>query len=257
MHWGYGTRARARATLSAIARRYCASRVIAVSESARLKYAAHAVVDPEQVVTIHNGIDVTAEPGAGLAVRRELGLGEGDLVVGMVSALRREKGHDVALTAIEQLRAAHPRLRLLIVGAGPAAEEIARQAAPLGETVVLAGPRYDVMRVMDAVDVCLHPSRADAFPTTILEAMAAGVPVVASAIGGIPEIVDDGTTGVLVQAPPVPQEVADALGSLLDDPLRRQALARAGRLRYEQEFTSGPWIRRVRALYDNVLAEAR
>jgi glycosyltransferase involved in cell wall biosynthesis len=257
MAWPLGARARARAVLSLVARRYCASRVIAVSDSARGVYSSQAIVDPEQVVTIHNGIDVPAQPGAGVSVRSELGLHEDDLVVGMVSALRPVKGHDVALAAIEQLTRRYPRVRLLIVGAGPSAGEIARRAAPLGGSVVLAGARYDVMRVLDAVDVCLHPSRADAFPTTLIEAMAASVPVVATAVGGIPEIIDDGGAGILVPAPPTAEAVAGALARMLDDPQLRQDLAQSGRRRYEQEFTSGPWIRSVRALYDAVLAEER
>jgi glycosyltransferase involved in cell wall biosynthesis len=257
MAWGSGAKARAKFTVSALARRWCADRVIAVSESSRRAYAAHSVVDPTRVVTIHNGIDVAAEPGAGAGVRRELGLREDDFVVGMVSALRHEKGHDIALEAVAALRGEHPRLRLLIVGGGPLEAEIARMAAPLGDAVVLTGLRHDVMRILDCIDVCLHPSRADALPTTLIEAMAASVPVLASAVGGIPEIVADGRTGILVDAPVTREAIAAALIALMDDPVRRGELATAGRERYEQEFTSGPWIRRIRALYDAVLAESR
>ena len=114
---------------------------------------------------------------AGARVRAELGLGADDLVVAMVSSLRPEKGHDVAL---EALRASLPRfrsLRLVVVGDGPLRPWLERAAAALGDRVVLAGYRPDVLAVLDAADVLLQPSRADALPTAVLEAMAASVPV--------------------------------------------------------------------------------
>jgi glycosyltransferase involved in cell wall biosynthesis len=233
----------------------CADRVIAVSESARQEYLRRGWGREHQVVTIPNGSDLVAEPGQGAAVRRELGLLHDDLVVAMVSALRPEKGHDVALAAVAALRERWPRLRLLIVGEGDLEPELAAAARASAGTVVMAGLRADVMRVLDAADVLLHPSRADAYPTTLLEAMAASVPIVASAVGGIPEIVAAGHTGVLVEGPPQPADFALALAELLGDPARRAELARAGRAQYDREFTALPWVTRTRALYDAVLRE--
>ena len=121
----------------------------------------------------------------------------------------------------------------------------------------MTGPRFDVMRLLDATDLYLQPSRADAFPTTLLEALAASTPVLATDVGGIPEIVVHDRTGVLINAPPTPEQLAEAIGSLLDDPRRRCDLAHAGRRRYEDRFTADPWVRRTRALYDAVLCEVR
>lgn len=252
MDWDGSVRARAKLQLAAAARRWGAARIIAVSDSAREVYLARRWARPDQVVTIHNGVDVSPEPGAGEAVRRELGIARDALVLGMISALRPEKGHDLAIEAVESLRRRFPQLRLLIVGQGAAGEEIARLAAPLGGSVVLAGRRSDVMRVFDAVDVCLQPSRADAFPTTLLEAMAASVPVIATAVGGIPEMLDD-QTGILLPAPPTTEALAEAASHLLNDPARRRQLAAAARRRYEARFTADPWIRRTRELYDAIL----
>lgn len=236
--------------------KHCAARVIAVSETAREEYLRRGWAREGQIVTIHNGIDVDPCPGAGAEVRRELGLRPDDLVVGMVSALRPEKGHDTALEVVGRLRSRFPQLRLLIVGRGDLSDEIRARAASLGDAVVMAGLRHDVMRVFDAIDVCLQPSRADAFPTTLIEAMAASVPVVAAAVGGIPEIVGDGRTGVLVPAASRPEAFVEALDRLLRDPVRRGELAAAGRHEYEQRFTAIPWVRSTRALYDAVLAES-
>lgn len=235
--------------------RGCAARIIAVSDSARRHYLERGWAREEQIVTIHNGIDVTAEAGAGAAVRAELGIEPGAFVVGMVSALRPEKGHDLAIDAVARLRARFPHLRLLIVGQGAVGEEIARRARALDGAAVLAGRRSDVMRVFDAIDVCLHPSRADAFPTTLIESMAASVPVLATAVGGIPEIITDGRSGVLMAAPTTAEQIAHSLAALIGQPERRRELAAAARLDYEQRFTADPWVRRTRMLYDEVIGE--
>jgi glycosyltransferase involved in cell wall biosynthesis len=248
--WGAGVNARRRLV------RACATRIIAVSDSARREYLRRGWARENQIVTVHNGIDAAAAPGAGAEVRRELGLAPDDLVVAMVSALRPEKGHDIALEVIRSLRAKHPRLRLLIVGRGALADQITTQAADLGDAVVMAGMRHDVMRVFDAADVCLHPSRSDAFPTTLIEAMAASVPVLATDVDGIPEIIADGETGVLVPAPPRAQAFADALDVLLADPETRDRLAHAGRLEYERRLTTRPWVAGTRAVYDSVIAQS-
>jgi glycosyltransferase involved in cell wall biosynthesis len=248
---------RVKGALFMLSQRYCAARVITVSESARRAYLKQSWGMDKRVVRIYNGVDIAATPGSGAAVRHELGIGASDLLVGMVSALRPEKGHDIAITAIAALRQRFPHLRLLIAGQGPNAAELARLAAPLGDTVVLAGRLTDVARVFDALDVCLHPSRMDAFPTTLIEALATSVPVLASAVGGIPEIIDDGVTGVLVAAPPSADTLADELGLLLADPTRRRALAGAGRRAYLEHFTARPWVEDTRALYDAVLDEHR
>jgi glycosyltransferase involved in cell wall biosynthesis len=234
----------------------CAARIIAVSQSARRDYLRRGLGREDQVVTIHNGVDVVPAPGSGPKVREQLGLGPDDLVVGMVSALRPEKGHDVAIEAIRALRGRVPGLRLLIAGQGDLEGEIRRRAQDLDDVVVLAGLRSDVMGVLDAVDVCLHPSRADAFPTTLLEAMAASVPVLATAVGGIPEIVEDGRTGVLIAAPPTSPALADALAGLLADPARRARLGTAARASYLERFTAAPWLRALRTLYGQVLEES-
>ena len=234
----------------------CAARIIAVSQSARRDYLRRGLGREDQVVTIHNGVDVVPAPGSGPKVREQLGLGPDDLVVGMVSALRPEKGHDVAIEAIRALRGRVPGLRLLIAGQGDLEGEIRRRAQDLDDVVVLAGLRSDVIGVLDAVDVCLHPSRADAFPTTLLEAMAASVPVLATAVGGIPEIVEDGRTGVLIAAPPTSPALADALAGLLADPARRARLGTAARASYLERFTAAPWLRALRTLYGQVLEES-
>jgi glycosyltransferase involved in cell wall biosynthesis len=102
--------------------------------------------------------------------------------------------------------------------------------------------------------VLLHPSRHDALPTTIIEAMASSTAVLATRVGGIPELLDDGVSGALVPAPPTAPMLAVALGELLRDEPRRRRLAAAGRARFEVEFTAERWAARVGELYREVLA---
>ncbi len=245
-------RDRVRSRLAARARRHWHARVIAVSDHMRAVYLAAGADRPDHVLTVHNGIAREPAPGAGARVRAELGLAPEDLVVAIVAVLRPGKGHDVAVAAVEHVRRALPAARLLIAGDGPARDEVARLAAPLGDGAVLAGHRDDVMAVLDAADVLVHPSRADAFPTVLLEALAAGLPVVATAVGGIPEIVEDGRTGVLVPPPPGGRAFAEPLARLLRDGELRRALGRRAQERFAAEFTAERWARRLRAVYDEV-----
>jgi glycosyltransferase involved in cell wall biosynthesis len=192
------------------------------------------------------------DPGAGARARAALDLGPDDLVVAMVTVLRAGKGHEVALAALPALRERFPRLRLLVLGDGPARAQIERLAAPLGPAVVFAGHRDDVPDLLAGADVLLHPTARDALPSALLEAMAAGVPVVASRVGGVPEVVVDGETGLLVSAPPSAGVVTAALARLLGDPELRARLGKAGRTRYEREFTAERWAGRLRSVYEEV-----
>lgn len=255
MEWDTSLRERVKDRLMDLARSVCAQSVVTVSDRARRALLEAGYGRRSGLVTVHNGVDAHAVPGAGRAVRSELGLAPEQLVVTMVSVLREGKGHEVAFEAVRALREDHPELRLLVVGDGPAAERIRHQSRGFEEEVVFAGHRDDVMRVLDASDILLHPSRVDAFPTALLEAMAASVPVVATDVGGIPEIVDDGRTGLLLEAPPDSGVVARVLGELAGDPERRRDLGSAGRARFEAEFAAERWAARMRALYESALLD--
>ena len=262
--WSTGAmRDRIKDRLMARARKRCAFRVIAVSEAVRERYLSFGWDTPSRVVTIHNGIADRSEPGAGPAVRSELGLSADDLVLTMVSVLRRDKagfipppdiltvaGHDIAAEAMRLLREKLPNARLVVVGDGPERDAVAAEMSDLGDGVVLAGHRPDVPRILDATDVLIHPAHNDAFPTVLLEAMASRVAVVASAVGGVPEIVDDGVTGRLIEAPPAAANLLDALHPLLVDPSLRRRLGDGGRARFEREFTTARWMGRLVPVYE-------
>jgi glycosyltransferase involved in cell wall biosynthesis len=260
MQWQRSIRAPknfAKERLMSLVRRRCIDTVIAVSDAARAAYLDTGWDTPERVVTVRNGIVAEPVPGAGHAVREQLGIGPDELVIAMVTVLRAGKGHEIAAQALARLREQHPNMRLLVAGDGPDRERVERLATPPGDAMLMTGHRDDVMALMDASDVLLHPTFVDAFPTTLLEAMAAGLPVVATAVGGIPEIVEDGVTGVLVPAPPTADAVVEALAPLLDDAERRRELGAAGRKRFEREFTAEAYARRMRKIYENALGGRR
>ena len=250
-------RSRLRLRLSALARRHCADRIIAVSEGAKAAYLATGWDVAGHLAVIHNGVAGTPEPGAGRTVREALAIPAGAPVIAMVSSLRPEKAHDVAIAALHVLRERHPGVRLLVAGDGPERPRLEARLGPLRDAVVMAGHREDVMAVLDAADVLLHPSHTEAFPTVLLEAMAASVPIVATAVGGTPEIVRDGESGLLVAPPPEPARIAAAVGRVLEDRALRERLAAGGRARFERSFTLERWVEGTRALYEEVLEGER
>jgi glycosyltransferase involved in cell wall biosynthesis len=255
--WPGGRRDRLRSWLMARARRHCAAVVIAVSESSRSAYLAAGNDVPEHVEVVHNGIVDRARPGSGSRVRQELGLGQDELVVTALSKLRPEKNFEASIDAMGVVRRRFPQARLVIAGDGPHEEAVRRHAARLGDAVVMTGHREDTMELLDASDILVHPSHFDAFPTALLEAMAASVPVVATAVGGMLEIVAADVTGILVPPTPSPGAFAAAMTPLLENAELRARLGAAGRARYEREFTAAAWAGRMRAVYDRVLMSPR
>jgi glycosyltransferase involved in cell wall biosynthesis len=250
-----GRRGLAKARFAALVRRHAAGRVVAVSEAARAAYLQTGWDLPGRVVRVHNGIARSPEPGAGERVRSELGLPPEALVASMLTVLRPGKGHDVVFEAVEALLPRFPDLRLVVLGDGPDRQRIGALASRLGGAVVMPGHRQDVMSVLAASDVMVHPTLMDAFPTALLEAASARVPVVATAVGGIPEIVQDGLTGFLIDAPPSAIALAGRLESLLADERARHEVGERAHARFLQSFTAEAWALRLRAAYEEVLEE--
>jgi glycosyltransferase involved in cell wall biosynthesis len=250
--WGGDLRERLRHRVVAIARRRCATRVIAVSEAARRVYLKTGWDRPDRVVMIHNGIVDETCPGIGPEIRRDLGIASSDLVLGMVSVLRGWKGHEVAASAVGDLLDRFPDLRLLVVGDGPKREELERSMRFLGDRVVFTGYRPNVTALLDAVDILVHPSAYDAFPTALLQAMAAGVPTIATPVGGIPEAIVDDENGILIPAPARADQLSVALERLLWDGRLRREMGMRGRARYETRFSAKRWVERLLALYRRI-----
>jgi len=198
---------------------------------------------------IENGVDTSRyQPSdASIAVRDELEVGPDEDIVLMVAALRPEKAHEALIDATGRLVQKGRRLRVLMAGDGPRRGELERQIAArgLGGVVRMLGIRHDVQRLLQAADVLVLPSHpvVETLPLCVLEAMAAGVPVVASRVGSVPEVVRDGDTGILI-SPADPGELAAGIDRILGDRSGAREMAqRAARLveeRYSvQRMTSG------------------
>ncbi len=194
-------------------------------------------LDHGTLATVRNGIPVRT--GDAAVFRAELGLGADDLLVVAVGNLRPGKAHRCLLDALVGLdRARVPRWHLAIAGRGREKEPLAQAALAAGvaDRVHLLGHRDDIPAILAAADVFAMPSLFEGLPLAILEAMFAGKPVVASAVGGIPEAIRDGIEGRLVPAGDV-AALSRALDELLVDVARRAASGAAARRRAEAEFT--------------------
>ena len=150
--------------------------------------------------------------------------------MGVVGRLVPEKGVDVFLRAAALVSAVVPQATFLVVGDGPLRPELERRAGVLGlaGTVTFTGYRSDAARLVGGLDVLAVPARADGTSVVVCEAMAAGVPVVASRVGGLPDLVEDGGSGLLVR-PGEPEHLARALVSLLLDPEAARRMGERGR----------------------------
>lgn len=203
-----------------------------------------------KVQVVQNGVDLARFPHAphrrrGDGPALELGIGPTDPVVVMVAVLRPEKDHATFFEAVRLAVTEVPDARFLVVGRGPLRDELVALAAELGvsEHVVFTGPRSDVPALLELADVFTLTSRTiECFPMALLEAMAVGRPAVCTAVGGIPEMIDDGVTGHLVPARD-PVALAKRWVELLTDPARAAEMGTAARARVAEHFTLGRSVR--------------
>lgn len=222
--------------------------VVVVSGALRDDYVARGL-SPQKIRVVHNGIESgrfrRSRDETRTRLQAELGIEPGLPVIATVAVLRPRKGIEVLLEAARAV----PEACFVIIGDGPQREEWQRLAASLGvaDRVRWAGYRNDVDALLAGCDLFVHPSLDDAFPTVLLEAMAAGLPIVASRVGGIPEIVTPGVTGELVP-PGDAAALAGAIAALLknDETMKRMREATASSA---TRFTVGAWIDRLRAVY--------
>ena len=178
-------------------------------------------------------------------------------LLGTLSRLSREKGVDVLLRAVDDARRRRPDIRLLVAGQGPELPVLRRLAADLAITpaVEFVGHVEDVDRFFQQLDLFVLPSREEACPMVALEAMTTGTPVLATAVGGVPEVVGHDRSGWLVP-PNDPQAFATAIVSLIDDPQRLRHYGREGRAMVERKFTRERMVEKTFELYQSLLQGA-
>lgn len=208
------------------------------------------------IETLHHGIDgarVALAPGAD-GVREELGIPSSSPVVGTVANFKPHKGHEHLLQVAARVAARHPDVRFVLVGGGPHQERIEERTAELGigDVVVFAGFRDDAQRVMRTFDVYALASLHEGLPLSLLEAMALGRPVVATRVGGITAVVEDGASGFVVDPRDV-DALAARISTLLEDPALRRRMGEAARAR-AATFDVRAAVRRIEQVYAELIA---
>ena len=229
-------------------------RLIVVSEENRQRQLRLAGRSERLLTVVHNGIDLQrfqgADPQAGSRLRRALDLPQAAQVIGFVGRLHPVKGAADFLQALAALEVRHPDLYGLVVGSGEQRDELRRQAQALGvaQRVRFTGFRSDIPELLRAMDIFILPSHDEPFGLVVAEAMAAGLPVVATRVGGVPEIIEHEQTGLLV-SPRCPDEIASAVDGLLQAPEQAARLAEAGRQHAGQCFSREVMVEKTLAVY--------
>jgi glycosyltransferase involved in cell wall biosynthesis len=224
-------------------------------------------LDPARIAVIPNGVDLSrfAEPASGDArpvsrIRAEFGFDDACALVVAVARLSRAKGIEHLIDAAPAILARRPDTRFLLVGPDDwghrAGLEARVRTLGLEGTIRFTGDRSDVPVILAEATVSVLPSLSEAMPNGVLESMAAGVPVVATRVGGIPEAIEDGRNGLLVPPADAPA-LAGAIRRLLDAPSEAARLGRAGRETIEQRFSLEQMVRSTSNLYVDLLARKR
>jgi glycosyltransferase involved in cell wall biosynthesis len=242
--------------LERLAARLCHCNVV-VSEADLEEGERLGIFKPGTAAIIRSGVDVrkveSADPAATGEVRRRYAPGDSRLVT-LVGRLTSPKTPEVFVDAAAMVLEGHPTTSFLLVGDGAKREELQTQIVRVGveDKVMLAGLRSDVPEILAASDITVHSSTHEGLPKTVLEGMAAGTPVVATAVGGVPAVVEHGVTGLLVD-PLDPAQLAHAISILLhDEPLRRRlAVAASSAL---EELTIDRTVADTEQLYDRLAA---
>jgi glycosyltransferase involved in cell wall biosynthesis len=239
-------------------------RVIAVSDSVK-KEILNYNISPEKVLIINNGIKIERfdEHKWKNNVRKEFGVEESSTVVGTVGRLSEEKGHINLLNAAEVVLRRYPKVVFLIVGDGPLREYLESRASQVAEKIfvkdgcsskpfIFCGIRSDMPAIYSMMDIFALPSLDEGLPMSLLEAMASKKPVVATKVGAIPKVIEDGHSGVLIQ----PGDVNGLVNSIIDllvNPKLAHELGRHARDKVEKEFSSKKMTEKYIDVYHDVL----
>lgn len=233
-------------------------KIIAVSNKVKEFTSGQEGIAKDKFELIYNGIDSTEflPTNSRKDIREKFNLREGDFVLGTVGILTTQKGHCYLIQAVSQLVKRYPNTVLLVVGKGELKEKLQEMVHKMGlqENVRFLGLRRDIPNLLNCMDVFVFPSLWEGTPLALLEAMLMGLPVVASSVDGILEIVEDGKNGILV--PPRNVGVlSDAIDRLIRNPQLRRNLGKAAREHILEKFEVRQYIRKLESLYNRLWEE--
>ena len=230
-------------------------RLVALTDGEKDDYINLSVCPPEKLLKIHSGVDVTKfmhANGNRVEKRRSLGLDQNEAVIGFVGWLLPIKGPDYLLKAMDEVWRGHPEASLVLVGKGDMDVDLRAEALRknVNGKIKFLGWREDIDEIMPLFDMLVLPSLNEGMGRVLVEAMAAGKPVVASRVGGIPDLVRHGETGYLV--PPADEKaLANGIKKLLDDPAKAKQMGLRGRERCRQ-FSLEAMIEKLDDLYSSL-----
>lgn len=227
--------------------------VVAISKAIERELREHVGLDPARVRRVPSAVDTGEYRPDALARERLLAafaLPSGSFLVAVAAQLIPRKGHDLLLSCLPEILGRHPHLRVLLFGRGPEEKRILRalKRGRLAQYVRLAGFRPDMASLLPGLDLLVHPAEGEGLGAVLLEAMSCGVAVVATAVGGIVDVVENGATGLLVPAGSK-SGLAAAIGRLVADDGERRTLAEAARIRVREQFTIGAMTDRYLDIY--------
>jgi O-antigen biosynthesis protein len=240
---------------------FCLHYTVAVSQANKRLLVRDYKIDPVRIKLIRNCIDASkfrfSEEGRH-RLRSEFGVSDEQLLVGSVARFSFQKGHEYMVEAIPAILESFPEARFLLVGDGPEREKIVQKVADLGlqDKVLFAGARRDIADVLSAMDVFLLSSIFEGLPLSVLEAMAVGLPVIATRVSGTPEAVLHGMTGLLV-SPADSRAIAGAATVLLGDSEQRRRMGQQGRLLVLHHFHKKYLVKQIHDLYDQLIDSYR
>ncbi|HEY4717840.1 MAG TPA: glycosyltransferase family 4 protein, partial [Anaerolineales bacterium] len=234
------------------------SRVCSVMVAVSAQVREHAIrvekAKDSKLVVIQNGIEPLAQTVGTImdreTIREQLGVSANGLLLLTVGRLTVQKGHTVLLDVIAQIASRYPRALFAFAGDGPQRSHLVAQAARLGisDRVLFLGVRTDVANLLQAADIFVQPSLSEGLSIALLEALFAGLPVVATRAGGVVDVVENGESALLVPTGDV-QALATALGQVLDDASLRKRLAHTGQARAQANYS----IEKMCKAYENLM----
>jgi glycosyltransferase involved in cell wall biosynthesis len=232
-------------------------RILAVSQAVKESVVRFDRIAPERIEVLYNGIDPSRFEGdfQDSDVRQKFGVKPEDFLIGVVARLEEQKGHIYLFRALTQLLPAFPQIKVLIVGDGSrrSALEFSVREMGLSERVLFVGTRKDIPEILAALDLFIQPSLWEGFSLAILEALAIGAPVVATAVGGAAEVIRPGIDGLLIP----PGEVSSLIATVREvilDPRKYREMGQRGKQTVGQKFTRAKHIAGLQELYLEVLA---
>ena len=235
--------------------------LIALTETGRQEYVERRIAPIERLHAIHSGIDLAAygrDRATSAVARKALGLPARGPVIGVLGRLVPVKGHGYLVEAWPAILKEFPSALLLFVGEGPQREPLAARAASLGVAnhVRMVGAQFDLPGYVAACDVIVQPSLNEGMGRTVLEALVMGKPVIASRVGGLPDLIEHGRNGLLVP-PASPSALAHAVCSLLWDPVRLRRMSGAARRSVGHRLSAQAMVEAIDRLYGELLLSAR